>query len=279
MVGIKPQGSRREMLGTVDKAARVLALFTDEKAEWGVSEVGRAMDLPKSSAHSLVAALAAAGFLVRTPENRYRLGWQMLRLSRVLLDSSPALRYVRPTVQTLVARYGVTAHVAGLDRGEIIYLLKARGAQAVPSITSEVGRRSPAHATALGKMLLAHASEATLESEVLGRGLTTLAYGTITSPDRLRQEIKLARERGWAQARHESTADLCCYAAPVFDRERRVEAAISVSVSVAEDAARPGHYARLALAAGRCASKALIRAESESWKPFELGRQPAAIAA
>jgi DNA-binding IclR family transcriptional regulator len=267
------------LLGTVEKAARVLELFTDGKPEWGVTEVGRALDLPKSSAHSIVSALADAGFLDRTERNRYRLGLQMLTLSRAVLDSSPALVHVDSAMHTLVQRYGVTVHIGGLDDDQGIYLDKARGRGVKPPqperhrrpsveamelgrVPSAVGRRFPCHATALGKVLLAHAPSGTAERMIERRGLPALTTATNTSPDVLLDELKTIRERGWAVSREEGVPDVCCYAAGIVD-DGRVDVAISISVTADEDRARPAQYAQLAQAAGRMASRRLR--EDRSW--------------
>jgi DNA-binding IclR family transcriptional regulator len=267
------------VLGTVEKAARVLALFTDGKPEWGVTEVRHALGVPKSSAHSMLSALAEAGFLDRTEENRYRLGLQMLTLSRAVLDSSPALRHVDSAIHTLVQRYGVTVHVGGLDDDEGIYLDKVRGTRVQPPagnrrppsaqamelgrVPSAVGRRFPGHATALGKVLLAYAPPETVERMIERRGLPALTTATITSPDALLAELSATRDRGWALSREEGVPGVCCYAAAIFDDQRRVDVAISVSVTSEEDHAHPGQYAQLALAASKVATKRLR--EDRTW--------------
>ncbi|MCW3002896.1 MAG: IclR family transcriptional regulator [Conexibacter sp.] len=245
------------MLGTVDKAGRVLALFTSTKSDWGVTEVARTLGMPKSSAHSLLTALAATGLLGRTDDNRYRLGWRVLSLSRTLLDSSEVLLHARPAIRTLAQRFGVTVHVATLDDAEVTYLDKVEGGRGVPIPLSGVGRRLPAHCTALGKTLLAYESLGMVEQLVATRGLPQLTARTITSIDALSAELDEVRKRGWACADEEVVEGVCCYAAPIFNRDMRVAAAISVSVPVAEDRAHPDRYVRLAMGAATYATRKL----------------------
>ncbi len=66
---------------TVRKAGRILNLFSLARSEWGVSEVAKELEFPKSSTSSMMAALAEQGLLRRTSERRYRLGWRVMAMS------------------------------------------------------------------------------------------------------------------------------------------------------------------------------------------------------
>jgi DNA-binding IclR family transcriptional regulator len=179
-----------------------------------------------------------------------------------------------------VQRYGVTVHVGGLDVDQGVYLDKVRGRRVKPPpsdgsrrlsveamelgrIPSAVGRRFPCHATALGKVLLAYAPSGTVERMVEQRGMPALTTATITSPEVLRAELETIRGRGWSTSCEEGVPGICCYAAGIFDEERRVDVAISVSVTAEEDRRRPGQYAQLALAASKIATRRLR--EDHTW--------------
>jgi DNA-binding IclR family transcriptional regulator len=259
------------MLGTVQKAGRVLALFTEHRPEWGVTEVARELRIPKSSSHSLLAALAEADLLGRTHDNRYRLGWRLLSLSRTLLDSSEIVTHARPTIRRLTQRHAVKARVAVLHHGEVTDLHKSDGRLPIPSSDADVGRQFPAHGTAVGKVLLAYGPPGAVEELAATRGLDPLTARTITSVDRLQAELADVRRRGWSYAGGELIDGLSCFAAPVFGPARHVEAAISVSVGAQEGRKDPERYARLALAAAASVGRDLREAS-------ELGH-PAAQAA
>ena len=143
------------MLGTLDKATTVLMLFS-RRPEWGVSEVSRELGLPKSSTHSLLTSLAQSGLLERTFDNRYRLGWRLLTLSRSLLDGSSLRVHAHPMIRALRSRLDATVHLATFNSGQITYIDKADGRRSPVIALSAVGTRAPAHCTALGKALLAY---------------------------------------------------------------------------------------------------------------------------
>jgi DNA-binding IclR family transcriptional regulator len=250
-------------LGTISKAGRVLELFTSARPEWGVTEVARELAVPKSSAYSLLATLAGTGLLQRTADNRYRVGWRVLALSRTLLDSSDVRLHAQPTMRTLAERFGTTAHLATLDDGEVTYIDKVEGA-GVPAVpVSAVGRRLPAHCTALGKVLLADQPWPAAEAILRAGGLVRYTPRTLCSIAALRTELAAVGARGFARAGEEIVDGLCCYAAPIADAGGRTVAAISVSITAREDRLRAQRYARLVAAAGVQATRSLRSAGPE----------------
>ena len=98
------------MLQTVQKAAEVLNLFSIERSEWGISELAKVLSFPKSSTSALVSTMAEQGLLRRTSTGRYKLGWQVMALSQVLLSTTDFRIEARPIMESLIARFGETVH-------------------------------------------------------------------------------------------------------------------------------------------------------------------------
>ena len=218
------------MLGTVRKVADVLDLFTSERPEWGVTEVARALGIPKSSAHALLATMCRIGLLRKTPHLRYRLGWRVLALHRVLLETTEFRAEALPVMQSLVARYGETVHLAALDEGQVVYVEKLEGTRAVRVAVSRVGARLPAHCSAVGKVLLAFRPWSEVQAIVAAQGLPAFTPRTITSLAQLRAELEQVRQQGYAYDIEEVLPELCCVAAPIRDYAATVVAAMSLSV-------------------------------------------------
>jgi DNA-binding IclR family transcriptional regulator len=93
---------------------------------------------------------------------------------------------------------------------------------------SRIGSRQPAYCTATGKAFLAHATDDVVE-KVIAAGLPPRTPDTITSAERLRAELLLIRERGYAIDDVENEQDIRCVAAPVYDHSGAVTTAVSVS--------------------------------------------------
>ena len=142
------------MLSTLGRAGKVLDLFTVDTPEWGATAVAHELKIAKSQAHELLVSLAVAGLLQRVGMGRYRLGWRIVALNAVLVETSDLLRLVAPEMRALVGRYGETVHVAVWDERPVC--IDARSGRLSTSIPPfRVGADLPACSTALGKVLLA----------------------------------------------------------------------------------------------------------------------------
>jgi IclR family KDG regulon transcriptional repressor len=218
------------MLTTVAKVGQVLALFTSKRPEWGVSEVAGSLGVPKSTAHALLSTMATIGLLKRRSRGRYRLGWRLLTLSQILMETSDFRHEARRWMEELVAEFGETVHLAALELGRVVYVEKMAGTRAVRVDVTSVGVELPAHCSGVGKMLL---SDLPWEKvlEIIGRhGMIAYTPNTITEPEELRRELERARERGYAYDIEEVVPELCCTAAPIRGFGGQVIAAMSLSV-------------------------------------------------
>lgn len=197
-----------------------------------LSELARAIGEPKSSLHAVLTTLVEAGFLVREETTkRYRLGPEVLLLAGAYARQSDLLRAFTDVARPLARELGETIQLAVLQGREVLYIGKQEGTQWV-RLASEVGTRLPAHATSLGKCLLAWLPEEELERLLSEGPLVALTPRTITDPAALRAELARVREQGYAVDRGETLPDVWCFGAPVRDASGAVIAALSISVPV-----------------------------------------------
>lgn len=214
----------------IRKVADVLSLFSPERPEWGVSEVARVLELPKSTASELMASMADERLLSSAGRGRYRLGWRLFELGQTLLDSTEFRSEARRVMQELVQRWGETAHLAVLEGVEAVYLDKIQPSPAVKILLSRVGVRLPAYCSGVGKVLLAYKPWDEVAALLQGRGMSALTPNTLSDLEKLADELRLVRERGYAYDLEEATIGLCCVAAPIRDYSGKVVAAMSLSV-------------------------------------------------
>jgi DNA-binding IclR family transcriptional regulator len=250
------------VLSTLQKSGDVLDLFTVCHPEWGVTEVAHAQELPKSSAHALLSTLTEMGLLQRTGDNRYRLGWRVLVLARVIAETSDLRDEGRRRMRQLVNRYGETMHMGALDRGEVVYIDKLEGTNAVRIGVTGMGARLPAHCTALGKILLAARPVAEVERIIAEHPLKRYTPKTIHEEATLFDELERVRTQGYAYDDEEALKDICCISAPVLDASRSIVVALSLSAPAFRFKANRAEYtgaivkaaaeisARVGLAAG-----------------------------
>lgn len=217
------------MLNTVKKIGPVLELFTPERPEWRMTEIARALDMPKSSAHSLVATLAEVGLLSVSEHGRYRLGWNLLSLSERMRASMDFQRFAAPAMQALTEATQETAVLAVLDRRKVIYVERVEGNHPMVRLAGvRVGSRVPAHCTSVGKVLLAARDPEEVRALFGDEPLKQMTSNTIADVDALQEELVRVRARGYALDLAEAVPDVSCVAAPIRDRYGSAVAAMSL---------------------------------------------------
>ncbi|MFO7633147.1 MAG: IclR family transcriptional regulator [Caldilinea sp.] len=196
-----------------------------------LSEISTELTIPKSSAHGLLATLMSRGYLRAGRHDRtYRLGARLFELGSSYMAGADLLTEGQDVVRETARACDETVHLAILDGDEVLYIAKEEGTNAIRMV-SAVGKRFPAYGTGVGKMLLsALSAEALDQLYPPARPLAPITPRTIVDPVAFRQELAATRQRGYATDFEESTPGLCCIAAPVFDADGAVAAAISVSV-------------------------------------------------
>jgi DNA-binding IclR family transcriptional regulator len=210
---------------TYQSAERVLALlktFDDSRVELGVADIARALDVHKSTASRLAAALERAGFLARSGR-RYRLGVEVIRLGTLALRSFDLVATMQPAMEKLSQRTGETVNLAVPDGEDVLNVAEVGSTYILSSSGGWIGRRTRPHAVANGKVLLAFG--ALPQPRVLER----YTAHTITSLDALATDLAGVRRDGYATAVAELEDGLVAVAAPVFDPGGTCVAALSIS--------------------------------------------------
>lgn len=211
------------------KALTVLDLFNGARNGLTLTEVARATGVRPGSIYPIVHTLKRFGYLDRDPETkRYRLGLKFLVQAHHILGSLDIREQAKPVLRRLARETAANAHLAILYEDEVLYLDREEAAPSVV-IPSVIGRRVPAHCTALGKVLLAHTPE--VAERVLGREkLPALTSHTLTDQSVLKQELERVKARGYAVDWEEFHEGNVCVAAPVRNYRGTVVAAVSVSL-------------------------------------------------
>jgi DNA-binding IclR family transcriptional regulator len=186
--------------------------------------------MAKSSAHDLLTSLAEVGFLSKTGEGRYQLGWRLVVLSETLLATTELRCEAHPVMEEIAAQYQETIHLAILDDTKVVYIDKLEGKQAVRVDITSLGTRLYAHCSAVGKVLLAFRPVEDVRRIIAVEGMPSFTPNTITQLDALEQELVKIRRQGYAYDQEEILPDLCCVGAPVRNYTGHVIAALSMSV-------------------------------------------------
>ena len=226
--GITPDRAPPPPSSVLARAAAVVAAFDEDHPALGIAEIARRTALPKSTVHRLVAELVELRVLDRDEgaKGRYRLGMWLFELGELVPSHRSLSDAALPIMEDLLEATHQRIHLAVLDGIDVVYV-EILGAVDV-ELASRTGGRIPAHATGVGKAMLAYAPQAVV-SERLEAGLPRLTPRTITTPGALARELQDIRTEGTAYDREESHVGISCVAAPVFGSNRRVRAGLSIT--------------------------------------------------
>jgi DNA-binding IclR family transcriptional regulator len=211
---------------SVDRALAILEMLA-RAGEAGVSEIAADLEVHKSTAFRLMAALERRGVVEQVAERgKYRLGVGILRLAAATTARLDLVQEARAIARRLAGTTRETVNLAVLSEGSALYLDQVAGPSALQS-HNWVGQHIPLHATSNGKVLLSGLDSPRLD-EVLDR-LPAYTDMTITRRSALRRELEVVREQGYAAARDELEVGLTAVAAPIRNAHGDVIASLSVS--------------------------------------------------
>jgi DNA-binding IclR family transcriptional regulator len=193
-----------------------------------LASLARDLNLNKSTLLRLLAPLCEARLVEQVPETgRYRLGWRTAQLGSAYLEQADLPGTARDVLRGLTEQTRETVHLVIADLPEVVYVGKVDSPQPV-RMFSRIGSRQPAYCTAVGKAILAHASDSAVQG-VIDAGLAPRTPRSHTTAAALRADLAEIRARGYAVDDVENEPDIRCVAAPVFDHEGAVTSAVSVS--------------------------------------------------
>lgn len=266
------------MLQTVGRAGQVLDLFSAEAPEWGATAVAHELDVSKSQAHELLVSLADIGLLQRHGPGRYRLGWRIVALNSLVVDTSVAGPDAVRVLRALAAETGEAVELAAWGAGAAICVASFAGRDPFGPPAGAPGARLPGHCTALGKVLLAAQPRDAVDEALERDGLPRLTERTIATPALLLAELDAVRRRGFACEEQERDLAVCAVAAPVRALDGRVVAAIGLAMP----ATRWSRTARdsmrsVAAAAARCSE--LLRRRTLGEGRFRISERGVDVAA
>jgi DNA-binding IclR family transcriptional regulator len=217
------------LVPAVARACAILDLLAQSREPAKIADIARALRLPRNSTYELIRTLLHLNMVQMDGPGRVRLGFHLFELGSTYAQSLDLIREARVVAREVALQCNETTHVAVLDGRDVIYLAKEEGSQPV-RILSAVGRRIPAHGTAVGKAILASLPRSEVERRYRGVRLDQMTPNTLTDVRRFMGELDDAAERGHAIDHQESTPGVCCVGAPVRDDRGEVVAGISISV-------------------------------------------------
>jgi DNA-binding IclR family transcriptional regulator len=259
--------AERPQLKILDKAVRVLMLFTPEQPEWGVTAVAREVDMPKSTVHRILSVFEQHGFLTRNSDTRrFRLGLAGIELGRRAQEGLELRRIALPTMEQISAATGETVllQVVSPESDSVVCIERVQQRRGLRLIL-DVGATAPLHAGCSSKVLLAYLDQPAIERVLAGRLLPMTSH-TVVDPTRLRAELAEIRTAGFAVSFEETDEGVAGVSAPVRDSRDLVIAGLSISGPMTRvNQSTIAHYTEFALEGARRIAA-------------ELGHEPSRVA-
>ena len=216
----------------LERGLRLLCEFDRETRTLSAPELARRFQLPRSTVFRLLTTLENLGFVERSESGRdYRLGVAVLRLGFEYLASLELTELGSPVLNRLTEELGLTSNLVVRDGRSVVYVAKVTPAAASFRSAVSVGTRLPAHATVLGRVLLADMTLAQLRELYPEAVLEAFSDRTPHTTSELFDMVQADRARGyvWGEGFFETT--ISTVAAPIRDRAGHVVAALGITVT------------------------------------------------
>jgi DNA-binding IclR family transcriptional regulator len=212
---------------SIERAAAILRLLSGRTRRLGVVDLAGELGLPKGTVHGLLRTLQHVGFVEQDVETgKYQLGAALLHMGSSYLDGNELRTRALNWSDSLAARTHESVRIGTLHEGQVLIVHHVfRPDDSLQTL--DVGALLPAHASALGKILLADHPYAA--GELIRAGLEAFTPATITEPEALERELERVRKRGWAADIGELVNGEVSCAAPILDRRGVTVGAMGVS--------------------------------------------------
>lgn len=223
-----------DIINSVDRALDILLCLYNNGQEMGISEIGRELDLYKSTVHRTLITLENKGFIHQNKENgKYWLGIKVYAMGLLVGEKLSLLDVFRPYAKNLHNEFQEVVNVSILDKNSLdgyksIIILKEVDGNKVLSVNPHIGASTDCHCSSVGKSLLAFSKDIDFE-KFAHKPLKKYTQSTIDNWEDFLLELEKVKKNGFAIDDNEQEVGLTCIGAPIIDKYGDAIAAISMS--------------------------------------------------
>jgi len=221
----------RDFNQSLERGLEIIQTFGADAPRQTVSEVAAKTGLTRATTRRFLITLVELGY-VATDGRTFQLAPRVLGLGYSFLSGLGFPDIALPHLERLVSEVDESSEASILDGRDIVYVVRVPGTKLM-TLAISIGSRMPAHATSMGKVLLAGLSDAELDAYLATAELTRFLPRTVTDPTVLRSQIVSVRADGHAIVDQELEQGLLAIAVPIHDRIGRVVAAVNLSTHIA----------------------------------------------
>lgn len=225
----KPEKDRY-LSNSLIRGLEILRMFDASTPTLSLVEIAAKMGVSRTVPFRFLYTLQHLGYLYQDEvTKRYQLTPKVMDLGFAYLNTMQLPDLARPYLEKLRDQTGASAHMGILDGNEVVYVARAATSTSFSTLNVMIGSRLPAHATSMGKVLLAFLSEEKLQALSENTNLPSFTTQTKTMLLDLKKELEEIRKKGYAISKEEFEIGICSVAVPIFDRDGGILAAINVA--------------------------------------------------
>jgi DNA-binding IclR family transcriptional regulator len=213
----------------IERMANLLDVLSYYHDPVSLKQLALETDLHPSTAHRILAAMSASGFVERADPGTYRLGIRLLELGNLVKARITIRDAAMPLMRQLHDSLGESINLGVRQGDEIVYVERTSSGRSSVRVVHLVGARAPLHVTAVGKLYLAEDGPTKLREYARRTGLPGFTAASITDLPALEREIDRVHREGVAFDNEEIEQGLRCIAAPVRDDSGELVAGLSIS--------------------------------------------------
>jgi DNA-binding IclR family transcriptional regulator len=212
---------------SVVRAFRLLEILAESDTPLGVSELSRQLAWTKSGTFRLLTALTQLGYLRQLqPSMNYQLSHKVVQLASKSVRRLDLRQIAQPYLKRLLELTGETARLSILAGDHAVCIEQMESNHPV-TVQTQVGGSLPLGCSATGKAILAFQDDQTIKK--ISRALEAFTKHTLVPAEKLSKDLELTKRRGFSINKGERHLSVSGVAAPIYDRNGKVEAAIGIS--------------------------------------------------
>jgi len=208
------------------KGLRLLERIVERRADVGVSDLARELELDKATVYRFLSTLVESGYVVRRESGRYTLTSRLAELARLGAAAPTLMEIALPQMRKLAMATGEAAYISVINGDDAVWLDEV-GSQTSLHARTPHGSRTPLHCGSGAKVLLAYQDAVTVAR--IAKRLTPMTPYSITDPETLAKELATIRRRGYAIGQQESRLGISGVSAPVRDASETLVASLGIS--------------------------------------------------
>ena len=207
----------------------IITCFSADNPVMTLSEIAERVNLSRAAARRFLLTLENLGYVSLDGRN-FQLTAKVLDLGYGYLSSLSLPEIAQPHLEVLASRVHESASASVLDGTDIIYIARVP-IRRIMSVKINIGTRMPAHATSMGRVLLAGLATPDLKAMISNLEIPKYTRNTITSKSVLLQEINKVKAQGWSINDQELEYGLRSIAVPIFNKAEEIIASINISTT------------------------------------------------